>query len=145
LIWQNLVQVAYQQRVSLVRSFTAPMRGGETPVPAMTFKPMEDQHDIPGITVDRTAPRGGTVDSLNDFTYSAACSTVQVDILTGEVKVLSADIAYDIGWSLNPALDIGQVEGAFVQGIGYVLTEDLVFQPEGTPEEGRLNTVNTWR
>jgi len=50
-----------------------------------------------------------------------------------------------MGWSLNPALDIGQVEGAFVQGIGYVLTEDLVYQPEGSAEAGRLNTVNTWR
>jgi xanthine dehydrogenase/oxidase len=144
LIWQNLVQVAYQQRVDLVVSFTAPMRGGEAPVPALTYKPMDDQKDIPGIVVDRKARPGGAVDQFCDFTYSAACSTVEVDILTGEVKVLSSDIAYDIGWSLNPALDIGQVEGAFVQGIGYVLTEDLVYQPEG-PDEGRLNTVNTWR
>ena len=49
-----------------------------------------------------------------------------------------------MGWSLNPALDIGQVEGAFVQGIGYVLTEKLVFQPDGE-EQGRLNSDNTWR
>lgn len=145
LIWQNLVQVAYQQRVDLVVSFTAPMRGGESPVPALTYKPMADQRDIPGIEVDRKATPGGAVDEFCDFTYSGACSTVEVDILTGEVKVLSADIAYDMGWSLNPALDIGQVEGAFVQGIGYVLTEDLVYQPEGSVEEGRLNTVNTWR
>jgi xanthine dehydrogenase/oxidase len=145
LIWQNLVQVAYQQRVSLVMSHTTPMHGGEVPVPAMTFKPMKDQHDIPGIEVDRKAPQGGEVDLFTGFTYSAACSVVEVDILTGEVKVLRSDLAYDIGWSLNPALDIGQVEGAFVQGIGYVLTEDLVFQPEGTPDEGRLNTTNTWR
>ncbi len=144
LIWQNLVQVAYQQRVDLVVSFTVPMRGGEAPVPALTYKPMDDQKDIPGIEVDRKARPGGAVDQFCGFTYSAACSTVEVDILTGEVKVLSSDIAYDIGWSLNPALDIGQVEGAFVQGIGYVLTEDLVYQPEGA-DEGRLNTVNTWR
>lgn len=145
LIWQNLVQVAYQQRVDLVVAGTVPMTGGEDPVPALTYKPMDEQRDIPGIEVDRTAPEGGAVDQFCDFTYSAACSTVEVDILTGEVKVLGTDIVYDIGWSLNPALDIGQVEGAFVQGIGYVLTEDLVFQPEGTPGEGRLNTVNTWR
>jgi xanthine dehydrogenase/oxidase len=145
LIWQNLVQVANQQRVSLVVSYNSPMRGGEVPVPAMTFKPMADQHDIPGIEVDRNSPPGGVVDSFSGFTFSAACSVVEVDILTGEVKVLRSDIAYDIGWSLNPALDIGQVEGAFVQGIGYVLTEDLVFQPVGTPDEGRLNSTNTWR
>ena len=145
LIWQNLVQVAYQQRVSLVESYNVPMPGGDVPVPTLTFKPTQDQRDIPGIEVDRTAPQGGAVDSFSGFTYSAACSEVEVDILTGEVKVLRSDLAYDIGWSLNPALDIGQVEGAFVQGIGYVLTEDLVFQPVGTPDEGRLNTTNTWR
>lgn len=145
LIWQNLVQVAYQERVDLTVSHTVPMAGGGTPVPAMTYKPMADEHDIPGITVDRKATPGGAVDSFSGFTYSAACAVVEVDILTGEVQVLRSDVAYDIGWSLNPALDIGQVEGAFVQGIGYVLTEDLVFQPEGTPDEGRLNTTNTWR
>jgi xanthine dehydrogenase/oxidase len=145
LIWQNLVQVAYQQRVSLVVSYNAPIPGGDVPVPAITFKPMQDQGDLPGITVDRSAPAGGAVDSFSGFTYSAACSVTEVDILTGEVKVLRSDLAYDIGWSLNPALDIGQVEGAFVQGIGYVLTEDLVFEPEGTADEGRLNTTNTWR
>jgi xanthine dehydrogenase/oxidase len=45
---------------------------------------------------------------------------------------------------LNPAIDIGQVEGAFVQGIGYLLTEKLVFQGAGD-DKGRLNTTNTWR
>ena len=44
---------------------------------------------------------------------------------------------------VNPAIDIGQVEGAFVQGLGYVLSEWLVFEPDG-PEAGRLNTLNTW-
>ena len=51
---------------------------------------------------------------------------------------------YDMGWSINPALDIGQVEGAFIQGVGYVTQEKLVYQPDGD-EKGRLNTVNTWR
>ena len=49
-----------------------------------------------------------------------------------------------MGFSVNPALDIGQVEGGFVQGIGYLLSEELVFQPDGD-EVGRLNTTNTWR
>ena len=44
-------------------------------------------------------------------------------MLTGEVKILSADIVYDMGSSMNPAIDIGQVEGAFIQGVGYLLTE----------------------
>lgn len=146
LVWQNLVTMAWQNRVPLVSTFTAPIRGGETPVPAMTFKPKEDQPKIPGIVTsdDKNQVISGIVDSFTGFTYSAACSEVELDVLTGEVKILSSDIVYDMGWSLNPALDIGQVEGAFVQGIGYVLTEKLVFEPDGE-EQGRLNTDNTWR
>ena len=44
---------------------------------------------------------------------AAACSVVELDVLTGEVKILSSDIVYDIGWSLNPALDIGQVDALY--------------------------------
>ncbi len=143
LVWQNLVTMAWQNRVPLVSTFTAPIQGGTTPVPAMTFKPKAEQPVIPGIeTTDGGV--GGIVDSFPGFTYSAVCSEVEVDILTGETKILSADIVYDMGWSLNPAIDIGQVEGAFVQGIGYVMTEKLVLEPDGE-EKGRLNTDNTWR
>jgi xanthine dehydrogenase/oxidase len=144
LVWQNLVSLAYQQRVSLNVAFVAPIRGGETPVPAMKFKPLKAQRPIPGIDVDPNARPPGPVDSFTGFTYSAACSVVEVDVLTGEVKVLSSDIVYDTGWSLNPAIDIGQVEGAFVQGLGYVLSERLVFQPDGE-ERGTLTSDNTWR
>ncbi|HLJ27429.1 MAG TPA: molybdopterin cofactor-binding domain-containing protein [Candidatus Angelobacter sp.] len=144
LIWQNLVQQAYSKRVSLIVSYTAKIRGGTVPVPSLTFKKEKDQPNIPGVDRVENATLGGGVDSFTGFTYSAACAVADVDILTGEVKILSADIVYDVGWSLNPAIDIGQVEGAFVQGIGYLLTENLVFEPEG-PEKGRLNTNNTWR
>ncbi|QKW33214.1 molybdopterin-dependent oxidoreductase [Actinomadura sp. NAK00032] len=143
LIWQNLVQLAYQQRVSLVEAFTAPIRGGEDPIPALTFK-KGGQPGLPGITVDPNAAPGGGVDSFTGFTYSAACSVVEIDVLTGETDIRSSDLVYDIGWSINPALDVGQIEGAFVQGVGYVLTERLVHEPHGA-EAGRLNTVNTWR
>jgi len=144
LVWQKLVALAYSQRVSLVASFTAPARGGETPVPAMTFKPFAEQRAIPGIELAEQPFFGGAVDSFTGFTYSSACSVVEVDVLTGETKVLRSDVVYDMGWSLNPAIDVGQVEGAFVQGIGYVLTEQLAYQPDG-PEQGRLNSDNTWR
>ncbi len=144
LIWQYLVQLAYSKRVNLIANFTAPIQGGTTPVPAMTFKSAKDQPVIPGIELSQPGPISGIVDSFVGFTYSGACSVVEVDILTGEVKILSADIVYDMGWSLNPAIDIGQVEGAFIQGVGYLLTEKLVFEQEG-PEKGRLNSVNTWR
>jgi xanthine dehydrogenase/oxidase len=143
-IWQTLISLAYSKRVSLIATFTSKIRGGEVQVPTMTFKPQDQQPNIPGIERNPTAPLGGGVDSFVGFTYSAALSVVEVDILTGEVTMLSSDIVYDMGWSMNPAIDIGQVEGAFIQGIGYLLTEKLVFQEDG-PEAGRLNTANTWR
>jgi len=144
MIWQFLVQIAYQKRVNLVASFTAKIGGGEVPVPAMTFKAEKDQPDIPGIERIKDATLGGGVDSFVGFTYSAACSVAEIDVLTGEVKILSSDIVYDMGRSMNPALDIGQVEGAFVQGLGFLLTEKLVFETKGE-NKGRLNTDNTWR
>jgi xanthine dehydrogenase large subunit len=65
------------------------------------------------------------------FTYGAACSEVVVDTLTGESKVTRVDILQDVGRSLNPAIDIGQVEGAFVQGMGWLTTEELVWDGQG--------------
>jgi xanthine dehydrogenase/oxidase len=69
---------------------------------------------------------------------------VEIDVLTGFTTVLRSDILYDVGDSINPAIDIGQVEGAFVQGLGYVLSEEVIYQPDG-PNKGALNTDNTWR
>ena len=54
-----------------------------------------------------------------------------VDTLTGEWKLLRADALYDAGKSLNPAIDIGQVEGAFIQGMGWLTTEELWWNPAG--------------
>lgn len=143
LVWQNLVQLAYAHRVDLVTAFTAPITGGEDPLPALTYKPRAQQPSIPGVEVDPDAVAGGGVDSFTGFTYSAACSEVEVDVLTGEVTVVGSDIVYDMGRSINPAVDVGQVEGAFVQGIGYLLTEHLAYETEGE-EKGRLNSTNTW-
>ena len=70
------------------------------------------------------------------FAYGAAVSEVVVDTLTGEWKLLRADILQDAGRSLNPAIDIGQVEGAFIQGMGWLTTEELVWHPT----TGRLAT-----
>ena len=63
------------------------------------------------------------------FAYGAAVSEVVVDTLTGEWKLLRADILHDAGTSLNPAIDIGQIEGAFIQGMGWLTTEELVWHP----------------
>jgi xanthine dehydrogenase large subunit len=65
------------------------------------------------------------------FSYGAACSEVMIDITTGETKVQRVDILHDVGRSLNPAIDIGQIEGGFVQGMGWLTTEELVFDDDG--------------
>jgi xanthine dehydrogenase large subunit len=75
------------------------------------------------------------------FAYGAAVSEVIVDTLTGEWKLLRADLLHDAGRSLNPAVDIGQIEGAFIQGMGWLTTEELVWHPaDGSKNAGMLTT-----
>jgi xanthine dehydrogenase large subunit len=65
------------------------------------------------------------------FAYGAACSEVTVDVTTGEMRVDRVDILHDVGRSLNPAVDMGQIEGGFVQGMGWLTTEELVYDADG--------------
>ena len=65
------------------------------------------------------------------FAHGAACSEVIVDVTTGEMKLERVNILHDVGRSLNPAIDIGQIEGGFVQGMGWLTTEELVYDAEG--------------
>jgi xanthine dehydrogenase large subunit len=65
------------------------------------------------------------------FAYGAAAAEVAVDTLTGESRVLRAELLQDCGRSLNPAIDLGQIEGAFVQGMGWLTTEELWWDGEG--------------
>ncbi|NP_001280175.1 aldehyde oxidase-like [Anolis carolinensis] len=65
------------------------------------------------------------------FVFGAACSEVEIDCLTGDHKNIRTDIVMDVGCSINPAIDIGQIEGAFVQGLGLYTMEVLKFSPEG--------------
>jgi len=65
------------------------------------------------------------------FAYGAACAQVAVDTLTGEMKIERVDLLHDVGSSLNPALDKGQVEGAFMQGVGWLTGEELVWTGRG--------------
>ena len=65
------------------------------------------------------------------FAYGAACTEVAIDTLTGENRVLRVDILHDVGRSINPAIDIGQIEGGFVQGMGWLTTEQLVWDARG--------------
>ena len=67
------------------------------------------------------------------FTSGAACSIVEIDCLTGDHRVLKTDIVMDVGKSLNPAIDIGQIEGAFVQGYGLFVMEQMIHSPSGVP------------
>ena len=65
------------------------------------------------------------------FAYGASCSEVSIDTLTGEYKVNRVDILHDVGKSLNPAIDIGQIEGGFIQGMGWLTSEELLWDDSG--------------
>ncbi|MGB0937896.1 MAG: xanthine dehydrogenase molybdopterin binding subunit [Colwellia sp.] len=91
-------------------------------------------YKTPKIHFDRSTGKGRPF-----FYYAtgAAVSEVVIDTLTGEYKTLRTDILQDVGHSINPAIDIGQIEGAFVQGMGWLTTEELVWN-----EQGRLLSNN---
>ncbi|GLK65899.1 xanthine dehydrogenase molybdopterin binding subunit [Paracoccus kondratievae] len=89
-------------------------------------------YKTPKIHWDRETGRGRP---FYYFAYGAACSEVSVDTLTGEYVIERADVLHDVGRSLNPALDKGQVEGAFVQGTGWLTSEELWWD-----DKGRLRT-----
>lgn len=105
--WEEWVSAAYVDRVSLS---------------ATGF------YASPKIKYDRNTNSG---DLFEYFTYGVACSEVIIDCLTGDHQVLRTDIVMDIGESLNPAIDIGQIEGAFMQGYGFFTMEEVLFSPNG--------------
>ena len=81
----------------------------------------------PGLHWDRTRLQG---EPFYYFAYGAAVSEVLLDTLTGEARVLRADVLHDVGRSLNPAIDLGQIEGGFIQGMGWLTSEELVWHPQ---------------
>ncbi|XP_069743877.1 xanthine dehydrogenase/oxidase isoform X2 [Narcine bancroftii] len=105
--WEQWVSMAYMERVSLS---------------ATGF------YKTPGLNCNSKDHKGTF---FNYFSYGAACSEVEIDCLTGDHKNLRTDIVMDVGQSLNPALDIGQVEGAFTQGLGLFTLEELRYSPDG--------------
>lgn len=107
LTFAELAQLAYMARVQLVAT-------GYYKTPKLDYNP-----------ATRTGRR------FFYFSYGAAVSEVAIDTLTGESRVLRVDILHDAGRSLNPAIDLGQVEGAFVQGMGWLTTEELVWDASG--------------
>lgn len=68
---------------------------------------------------------------FNYFVYGTACSEVEIDVLTGDHQVRRVDIVMDLGSSLNPAIDIGQIEGGFIQGYGLFTLEEMIYSPTG--------------
>ncbi|MEM8540593.1 MAG: xanthine dehydrogenase molybdopterin binding subunit [Pseudomonadota bacterium] len=89
-------------------------------------------YKTPDIHWDRAAGKGRP---FYYYAYGAACSEVSIDTLTGEYRVERTDILHDVGRSINPAIDKGQVEGAFIQGMGWLTTEELWWS-----EDGQLRT-----
>ncbi len=105
--WEDAVALAYQNRVSLS---------------ATGF------YKTPKVEWDRIAGRGRP---FFYFAQGAAVSEAVIDTLTGENRILRVDILHDCGASLNPAIDLGQIEGGFVQGAGWLTTEELVWTDDG--------------
>jgi xanthine dehydrogenase large subunit len=83
------------------------------------------------------------------FAYGAAVAEVAVDTLTGETRLLRVDILHDVGTSLNPAIDRGQIEGGFIQGVGWLTCEELWWDARGTlqthaPSTYKIPTAHDW-
>jgi len=105
--WRELVRKAYLERVNLgERGFYA----------------------TPGVNFDRETGRGSP---FLYFTNGAAVAEVRIDRLTGELSVERADLLMDIGIPINPGIDRGQIVGGFVQGMGWVTTEELRYDAQG--------------
>jgi xanthine dehydrogenase large subunit len=83
------------------------------------------------------------------FAYGAAVSEVALDTLTGEFRLLRVDILHDVGTSLNPAVDLGQVEGGFLQGAGWLTSEELWWDARGqlgthAPSTYKIPAASDW-
>ena len=115
-------------------SDTVQVHGQLLPFPELVRRAYEDRVQLwsdgfyatPGLRWDPKTTQG---QPFYYFSYGAAVSEVAVDTLTGEWRLLRADVLHDVGRSLNPAIDIGQIEGAFIQGMGWLTTEELAWHP----------------
>lgn len=107
--WEDWIKAAYFNRTGLSAV-------GYYSTPNITGYNLETNTGIP----------------YNYFSYGVGCSEVEIDCLTGDHQVLRTEIVMDVGDSLNPAIDIGQIEGAFIQGYGLCTMEQLIYSPTGT-------------
>ena len=115
-LWKEIVSKAYLNRVDLSA---------------------EAHYNVPGLQDVESTHQYGR--AFHYFVYSAACVETEIDVLTGYTVIRRADIYYDAGDSLNPLIDIGQLEGGFVQGSGLMLGEQLMVD-----STGRLISNGTW-
>jgi len=100
-------------------------------------------YKTPGIHFDREKGKGKP---FHYFAFGMAVSEVEVDTLTGSAKLLRTDILHDAGKSINEGIDIGQIEGGFIQGLGWVTTEDLKYDKKGnllnhSPDTYKIPTI----
>ncbi|MFH1118887.1 MAG: xanthine dehydrogenase molybdopterin binding subunit [Bacteroidota bacterium] len=101
-------------------------------------------YKTPGIHFNRDSGKGNP---FYYYAYGMAVSEVRVDVLTGEYKLLRTDILHDVGDSLNEDIDIGQIEGGFIQGVGWCTTEEIKWDNKGrllthSPDTYKIPTVN---
>ncbi|MBZ9750147.1 xanthine dehydrogenase molybdopterin binding subunit [Deinococcus sp. HMF7604] len=98
----------------------------------------------PGLHWDRAAMQG---EPFKYFSYGASVSEVEVDGFTGAYRVRRADLLHDVGDSLSPLIDVGQVEGGYLQGVGWLTLEDLRWDESHGPGRGRLltNSASTYK
>jgi xanthine dehydrogenase large subunit len=125
LAFADLVQQAYRARISLSAA---------------------GYYRTPKIDWDKTTMRGRP---FYYFAYGAAVSEVAVDTLTGETQLLRVDILHDVGKSLNTAIDLGQIEGGFLQGVGWLTCEELWWSADGelrthAPSTYKIPTARDW-
>eukprot|EP00471_Norrisiella_sphaerica_P001901 CAMPEP_0184479358 /NCGR_PEP_ID=MMETSP0113_2-20130426/1113_1 /TAXON_ID=91329 /ORGANISM="Norrisiella sphaerica, Strain BC52" /LENGTH=1363 /DNA_ID=CAMNT_0026857421 /DNA_START=21 /DNA_END=4112 /DNA_ORIENTATION=- len=107
--WKDLIHKAYFERINLS---------------AQGF------YKVPDVGYDFKTRSGP---GFSYFSYGVACSEVEVDVLTGDHQILSTHIVMDVGNSLNPAIDIGQIEGAFTQGMGLFTLEEMIWGDSNHP------------
>ena len=114
--WEDLVQKAYFERISLSEQM---------------------HYATPGVSFNKTKEKGSP---FAYHVYGAAAVVARLDCLRGTYIIESVDLVHDVGKSMNPTIDLGQIEGALVQGIGWMTMEELIYDDSGQLRSNALST-----